>query len=57
MVNLGAADVLTLSDGWTVATADGRPSAHFEHTIAVTENGPEVLTLVDQANYLTTAAL
>lgn len=57
MVNLGVADVLTLSDGWTVATADGKPSAHFEHTIAVTESGPEVLTLVDAENYLTTAAL
>ncbi|MCC6742458.1 MAG: type I methionyl aminopeptidase [Acidobacteria bacterium] len=57
MVNLGGAEVLTRSDGWTVATVDGRPSAHFEHTIAVTENGPEVLTLVDQTNYLTTAGL
>ncbi|MBK6428887.1 MAG: type I methionyl aminopeptidase [Blastocatellia bacterium] len=57
MVNLGVSDVLTLSDGWTVATADGKQSAHFEHTIAVTESGPEVLTLVDAENYLTTAAL
>ena len=56
MVNLGAADVLTLSDGWTVATADGKVSAHFEHTIAVTESGPEILTLVD-TNHLTTSAL
>ena len=34
-----------LADGWTVVTADGRRSAHFEHTIAVTDHGPEVLTL------------
>ena len=35
----------TLDDGWTVITRDGRRSAHFEHTIAVTDHGPEVLTL------------
>ena len=34
-----------LDDGWTVVTVDGRRSAHFEHTIAVTDHGPEVLTL------------
>jgi methionyl aminopeptidase len=45
MVNAGSARSRVLSDGWTVVTADGRRSAHFEHTIAVTENGPEVLTL------------
>jgi methionyl aminopeptidase len=44
MVNLGAADVRILSDGWTVVTKDGKVSAHFEHTVAITENGPEVLT-------------
>ena len=33
-----------LADGWTVVTADGSLSAHFEHTVAVTEDGPEVLT-------------
>lgn len=44
MVNLGADQVRILSDGWTVVTADGKPSAHFEHTIAITENGPEILT-------------
>ena len=43
MVNLGTSEVSVLRDGWTVVTADGRPSAHFEHTIAVTENGPWVL--------------
>jgi methionyl aminopeptidase len=45
MVNAGGAATRALSDGWTVVTADGRRSAHFEHTIAVTENGPEVLTV------------
>ncbi|HET9058912.1 MAG TPA: type I methionyl aminopeptidase [Acidimicrobiales bacterium] len=45
MVNVGGAETVQLDDGWTVVTADGSLSAHFEHTIAVTENGPEVLTL------------
>lgn len=44
MVNMGVKRVKALSDHWTQSTADGRPSAHFEHTIAVTENGPLVLT-------------
>lgn len=44
MCNLGSADVLTLEDGWTVVTVDRKYSAHFEHTIAVTENGADVLT-------------
>ena len=44
MVNMGTKQVQTLPDHWTQATADGRPSAHFEHTIAVTESGPYVLT-------------
>jgi methionyl aminopeptidase len=44
MVNLGKADVKILSDGWTVVTKDGKLSAHFEHTVAITEKGPEVLT-------------
>jgi methionyl aminopeptidase len=57
MVNLGASEVTTLKDGWTVVTADGRPSAHFEHTIAVTENGPEVLTFLEGEPRFTTAAL
>jgi methionyl aminopeptidase len=47
MVNLGRHDVKTLSDGWTVITMDGRPSAHFEHTVAITESGPQILTLLD----------
>ena len=45
MVNAGTAESEVLDDGWTVITADGRRSAHFEHTIAVTDHGPEVLTL------------
>ena len=45
MVNAGTAETRTLPDKWSVVTADGRLSAHFEHTIAVTEDGPEVLTL------------
>jgi methionyl aminopeptidase len=45
MVNAGSAETETLADGWTVVTRDGRRSAHFEHTIAVTDHGPEVLTL------------
>ncbi len=44
MVNAGTADVKVLKDNWTAVTCDGRLSAHFEHTIAVTEEGPEVLT-------------
>jgi len=47
MVNLGAADVVTLSDQWTVVTADRQLSAHFEHTVAIGEDGPEILSLVE----------
>lgn len=45
MVNLGRAGTRELDDGWTVVTLDGSRSAHFEHTIAITDHGPEVLTL------------
>ena len=45
MINAGSADAVTLKDGWTVVTRDGRCSAHFEHTIAITANGCEVLTV------------
>jgi methionyl aminopeptidase len=45
MVNLGGPQVRVLDDGWTVVTMDGRLSCYFEHTVAITENGPEVLTL------------
>ena len=44
MVNAGKPDVRVLADGWTAVTADGSLSAHFEHTVAITENGPEILT-------------
>jgi methionyl aminopeptidase len=46
MVNMGTDEVQILSDGWTVVTRDGKPSAHFEHTVAITENGPEILTRI-----------
>lgn len=45
MVNAGLPGTRTLQDRWTVVTVDGKRSAHFEHTVAVTENGPRVLTL------------
>ena len=44
MVNVGTPGVRVLDDGWTAVTADGRRSAHFEHTVAVTTDGPEILT-------------
>jgi len=47
MINAGTHKVRILKDGWTVVTADGTLSAHFEHTIAVTEEGPKILTLRD----------
>ncbi|BCV23123.1 methionine aminopeptidase [Moorella sp. Hama-1] len=46
MVNAGTFEVYTLPNRWTVVTRDGQPSAHFEHTVAITENGPEILTLL-----------
>jgi len=46
MVNMGTHFTKVLGDGWTVITLDGKPSAHSEHTIAITEEGPEVLTKV-----------
>ena len=46
MVNMGTHLTKVLKDGWTVVTLDGRPSAHCEHTIAITEAGPEILTRV-----------
>ncbi|MEI8050081.1 MAG: type I methionyl aminopeptidase [Actinomycetes bacterium] len=45
MVNAGTPETMELEDGWSVVTADGKRSAHFEHTIAVTENGPEIFTM------------
>jgi methionyl aminopeptidase len=46
MINMGAYKVNVASDGWTVLTSDSMPSAHFEHTIAVTDDKPEILTVV-----------
>jgi methionyl aminopeptidase len=46
MINAGKPGVRILDDGWTAVTIDGRPSAHFEHTVAITEDGPEILTAV-----------
>lgn len=45
MINAGCAEVMILADGWTAVTADGRPSSHFEHTVAITADGPVILTL------------
>jgi methionyl aminopeptidase len=47
MVNIGSRMTKVLDDGWTVVTADGSPSAHFEHSFTITEEGPWVLTAVD----------
>ena len=44
MVNAGSPDVKILNDGWTVVTQDGSLSAHFEHTVLITEAEPEILT-------------
>jgi methionyl aminopeptidase len=49
MVNMGSHFTKVLADGWTVITLDGKPSAHTEHTIAITEDGPEVLTKIGSA--------
>lgn len=45
MVSAGKPDVVVLDDGWTAVTRDGSPSAHFEHTVLITEQGPEILTV------------
>lgn len=50
MVNMGGPEVSTLSDGWTAVTKDGKLSAHFEHTVAVTETGFDILTLPTKAS-------
>jgi methionyl aminopeptidase len=61
MVNLGGAAVKVLGDGWTAVTRDGSLSAHFEHTVVVTADGCEILTLLDadaaRARELTSAAV
>ena len=51
MITQGGPAVRILGDGWTVVTADGKLAAHFEHTIAVTEDGPKILTLRDFAEH------
>ena len=51
MVNLGCDDVHTLGDGWTVVTDDGKPSAHWEHSIAITDAGVEILTLTSAGEW------
>ena len=47
MINAGGPDVKVLEDRWTAVTADGALSAHFEHTVAITEHGPDILTLLN----------
>ena len=46
MINLGGKEIYTDKDGWTILTADGKASAHFEHTIAILEDGPQILSMV-----------
>jgi len=46
MINLGGREIYTAKDGWTILTADGKASAHFEHTIAILDNGPKILSKV-----------
>lgn len=45
MITLGSYHVMEMDDGWTIKTVDGSPCSHYEHTVAITENGPELLTL------------
>lgn len=45
MITMGRADIITLRDGWGVVTEDGKPAAHIEHTVAITKDGPKILTL------------
>ncbi len=49
MINLGTWEVKKLDDGWTIVTADGQPSAHYEHCIAISDEGPEILTQLPAA--------
>jgi methionyl aminopeptidase len=51
MITEGTWEVATLDDGWTVVTEDGKLAAHFEHTIAITDSGPKILTLRDVAEH------
>jgi methionyl aminopeptidase len=45
MINAGGKEVYTATDGWTILTKDGKPSAHFEHTVAITDSGPKILSV------------
>ena len=45
MITMGSEETYTLRDGWSVVTVDGLPSAHMEHTIAITKDGPRILTM------------
>jgi methionyl aminopeptidase len=56
MLNMGTHETRTLSDKWTVVTLDGKPSAHAEHSLAVTPDGPEILTLTKEQKRLRNAA-
>jgi methionyl aminopeptidase len=47
MINAGTKRVVTARDEWTIVTADRRLSAHFEHTVAITEDGPDILTILN----------
>jgi methionyl aminopeptidase len=47
MVNMGGYEVYFADDKWTVKTVDGSPSAHFEHSVAITENDPDILSKLD----------
>ena len=47
MINMGTAEIRVLSDGWTVETEDGKPSAHYENTVLITKGDPEILTPLD----------
>ena len=49
MVTAGTAEVQSLKDGWTIITKDGQLSAHFEHTVLITESEPEILTCPEKA--------
>jgi len=48
MINLGGRDIYTSKDGWTILTTDGKASAHFEHTIAILDDGPKILSMVSK---------
>jgi methionyl aminopeptidase len=48
MVTLGEPEIVMAADGWTASTKDGKASAHFEHTILVTKDSPEILTRIDK---------